>query len=57
MIAEFDREFEKLDDFRIKLRENMDNEKEKYRQKFNQMKEKYDKEGVEIIEGKDTKPK
>ena len=59
--AEFTREREQLDEFRLKLKSNIQDENVKQRQRIKQLKTKYDREGVEVIEdvsqiGKGTDP-
>ena len=49
-ITEFERERERLETFRSKLRANVDDEKRRQRQKMAKLKEKYDKEGVQVID-------
>lgn len=48
--AEFTREREELDEFRMKLRQNLQTENAKQRQRVKDLKKKYDKEGVQVIE-------
>lgn len=48
--AEFTREREELDDFRIKLRSNIQSENEKQKERIKKLKSKYDKDGVEVLE-------
>jgi len=50
MLAEFDNELEKSQDFTEKMRRNIQKENMVQKEKFRKMKEKYDREGVEFIE-------
>jgi len=50
MLAEFDHELEKSEEFSQKMRKNIQQENVVQKERFRKMKEKYDREGVEFIE-------
>lgn len=46
MAAEFEKELDKQEDLKVKLRSNIQRENALQKEKFKKMKEKYDREGV-----------
>lgn len=49
-ITEFERERDRLEDFKGRMRQNVDGEKRRQREKMARLKQKYDQEGVQVID-------